>query len=50
VGVVESLLEPIHVALPWLIGLAAQHAGLGWALWLLLLQPLGLLMAWRLRP
>jgi predicted MFS family arabinose efflux permease len=45
VNVLESMLEPVHVALPWLIGLLAQHFGLGWALAALLLQPLCLLVA-----
>jgi len=43
VSVVEGWLEPIHVLLPWLLGLAAERLGLSWALGLLLLQPLGLL-------
>lgn len=43
VSVVEGWLEPIHVLLPWLLGLLAERLGLGWALALLLLQPVGLL-------
>jgi predicted MFS family arabinose efflux permease len=44
VNVIESWLEPIHVLLPWLLGLVAERFGLTWALVLLLLQPLSLLL------
>ena len=43
VGVIESWLEPIHVLLPWVLGVIAERLGLSWALGLLLLQPLGIL-------
>lgn len=43
VSVLEGWLEPIHVILPWLLGLIAEQHGLGVTLTVLLLQPLGLL-------
>ena len=44
VSVIEGWLEPIHVVMPWLLGLVAERLGLGWTLSLLLLQPLSLLL------
>ncbi|MET0385705.1 MAG: MFS transporter [Polyangiales bacterium] len=45
VGVVEGLFEPLHVVLPWLLGLCAEHYGLPATLALLLVQPVSLLLA-----
>jgi predicted MFS family arabinose efflux permease len=45
VNVIESALEPLHAALPFLLGLLADRAGLAIALLMLLLQPLAILAA-----
>lgn len=45
VNVIESALEPLHAALPFLLGLLADRAGLWITLSVLLLQPLSLLTA-----
>ena len=43
VSVLEGWLDPIHVLMPWLLGVLAERHGLGVTLGVLLLQPLGLL-------
>ena len=45
VNVLESALEPLHAALPFVLGVLADRAGLWTTLLVLLLQPLSLLMA-----
>lgn len=50
VSVLESLLQPIQVALPWVVGVLADHGGIMWALAFLSLQPVCLLAATLLAP
>ena len=50
VSVLESLLQPVQVALPWVIGVLADRCGILWALVFLSLQPVCLLAATLFAP